>query len=64
MTPEMDAMSMEDLRTSADHLRAVLEAIDSGALQASGRQRAFIAGALLTLELALPDAEPDLDADV
>ena len=61
---DMDGMTAADLRASAEHLRDVLEAIDSDALQASGRQRAFIAGALLTLELALPDAEPDLAADV
>ena len=50
---DMDGLSVSDLRASADHLRAVLDAIDSGTLEASGRQRAFIAGALLALELLL-----------
>ena len=49
---DTDGMTAEDLRASADHLRDVLEAIDSGTLAASGRQRAFIAGALFTVEPA------------
>lgn len=48
--PEMDEMTAADLRASADQLRTVLEAIDSGTVEASGRQRAFIAGALHMLD--------------
>ena len=50
---DTDGMTAEDLRASADHLRAVLDAIDSGTFEASGRQRAFIAGALQTLAVVL-----------
>ena len=48
---DIDALTASDLRTSADHLRSVLEAIDSGTLEATGRERAFIAGALCTVEV-------------
>lgn len=47
---DIDEVTAADLRASADHLRAVLEAIDCGDLIASGRQRAFIAGALHAVE--------------
>lgn len=52
---DTDGMTAEDLRASAEQLRAVLEAIDSGELEATGRERAFIAGALVTL-VVLPGA--------
>lgn len=52
VTPEVTGMTVEDLRVSAEQLHAVLEAIDSGTLEVSGRQRAYIAGAVRVLELA------------
>lgn len=48
---EMYGMTAADLRASANHLRAVLDAIDSGELEASGRERAFVAGALRAVDL-------------
>ena len=50
---DMDGMTAADLRASAEQLRGVLAAIDSGTLDATGRERAFIAGGLGALELAL-----------
>ncbi len=45
-------MTAEDLRArAADQLREVLRALDDGQVEASSRERAFIAGALCTVEL-------------
>ena len=56
MTAELSRLTAQHLLGSADHLRVLLEAIDSGALEASGRQRAFIAGAQQTMNLVLGSA--------
>jgi hypothetical protein len=50
MTTEVPVLAPKQVRTSAEHLRAVLEDINSGALGASARQRAYIAGALSALQ--------------
>lgn len=44
-------MTVEDLRASAGQLRDVLRVLDEGRVQASGRERAFIVGALRAVEL-------------
>lgn len=56
--PEPEGITAEDLRARADHLREVLRALDDGELQASGRERAFIAGALRATELMQPNDFP------
>lgn len=48
---EMAGMTTEDLRSRADQLREVLRGLDDGQVQVSGRERAFIAGALRAVEL-------------
>ena len=58
--PDVDGMTVGDLRASTQQLRSVLEAIDSGILEASGRERTFIAGALRAVELMMAEGAPDL----
>ena len=62
MTPEISRTTVQQLLASADQLRGVLEAIDSGALEASGRQRSFLAGALNVTEAVL-SAETGVSRD-
>lgn len=59
----MDEMTPEDLRTRADQLRAVLDAIDEEALDATSRQRAFIAGALRAVKLMQADLTEGISGD-
>ena len=56
MTVEFNRIYVEHLLGSAHQLRGLLEAIDSGALEASPRQRAFIAGAQQAMNLVLGSA--------
>jgi len=55
--PDISGMTQADLRARAAQLRSVMSALVGGELQASSRERAFIAGALRTVELMQADLE-------
>lgn len=57
--PEPEGTTAEDLRARADQLREVLRVLDDGELQASARERAYIAGALHAVELMQADLSQD-----
>lgn len=53
--PELEGMTAEDLRVRTDQLREVLRVLDDGEFHASGRERAYVAGALHAVELMQAD---------
>lgn len=57
--PEPEGITAEELRARADQLREVLRILDDGQLQASARERAYIAGALHAVELMQADLYRD-----
>lgn len=48
-------MTAEELRVRADQLREVLHVLHNGEVEASARERAFVAGALHAVELMQED---------
>lgn len=55
MEDESRRLMQSDIDARADQLREVLHVVDEGQIEASARERAFIAGALHALELTRSD---------
>ena len=53
---QTSGLTEAELRARADQLREVLGALEEGDLEASARERAFIAGALRAVELMREDS--------